>query len=350
MMAVRAMIILVWVLAVPRLLGPGSAPTTLSSGTFVAFLLYLTMFMPPIEIIGQIARIMNRATSSAHRVFEVLDTEPQVVDPAAAVRLEPVQGHVRFENVSFGYDGVRQVIRGVSFEVKPGEVIGLVGPSGGGKTTVTNLIARFYDPTGGRLLIDGVDLRELDQGHYRRQIGMVLQDPYLFHGTVLENIRYGKHDANLDEVVAAARAANAHDFVCKLSHGYETMVGERGHTLSGGERQRISIARAILHDPRILILDEATSSVDTETEYKIQEALDRLVAGRTVFAIAHRLSTLRRATRLFVIEDGKLTEQGTHAELLALSGGTYRRLYGMQRQLTSESGTLDEAALEKEVA
>jgi ATP-binding cassette subfamily B protein len=350
MLAVRAMIILVWVLAVPRLLGPGEAATTLSSGTFVAFLLYLTMFMPPIEIIGQIARIMNRATSSAHRVFEVLDTEPQVVDPTAAVRLEPVQGSVRFENVSFGYDGVRQVIRGVSFEVMPGEVIGLVGPSGGGKTTVTNLIARFYDPTGGRLLIDGVDLRELDQGHYRQQIGMVLQDPYLFHGTVLENIRYGKHDATLDQAVAAARAANAHDFVCKLSHGYETLVGERGHTLSGGERQRISIARAILHDPRILILDEATSSVDTETEYKIQEALDRLVAGRTVFAIAHRLSTLRRATRLFVIEDGKLTEQGTHAELLARPGGTYRRLYGMQRQLTSESGTLDEAALGREVA
>ena len=320
------------------------------SGTFVAFLLYLTMFTPPIEIIGQIARIMNRATSSAHRIFEVLDTEPQVVDRTAAVRLEPVQGAVRFENVSFGYDGVRQVIRGVSFEVRPGEVIGLVGPSGGGKTTVTNLIARFYDPTAGRIGIDGVDLRDLDQGHYRRQIGMVLQDPYLFHGTVLENIRYGKHDATLDEVVVAARAANAHDFICQLPHGYETMVGERGHTLSGGERQRVSIARAILHDPRILVLDEATSSVDTETEYKIQEALDRLVAGRTVFAIAHRLSTLRRATRLFVIEDGKLTEQGTHAELLALAGGTYRRLYGMQRQLTAESGSLDEAALDQEVA
>jgi ATP-binding cassette subfamily B protein len=340
MMAVRAMIIAVWVFAVPRLLGDGAAAATLSSGTFVAFLLYLTMFISPIEIIGQIARIMNRATSSAHRIFEVLDTEPQVVDRAASVRLEPVRGHVRFENVSFGYDGVRQVIRGVSFEALPGEVIGLVGPSGGGKTTVTNLIARFYDPTAGRILIDGVDLRDLDQGHYRSQIGMVLQDPYLFHGTVLENIRYGKPDATLDEVVAASRAANAHDFVCQLPHGYETMVGERGHTLSGGERQRVSIARAILHDPRILILDEATSSVDTETEYKIQEALDRLVAGRTVFAIAHRLSTLRRATRLFVVEEGKLTEHGTHAELLALPGGTYRRLHAMQRQLTMESGAL----------
>jgi ATP-binding cassette subfamily B protein len=350
MTSVRAMIVAVWVLAVPRLLGEGPVAAQLSSGTFVAFLLYLTMFMPPIEIIGQIARIMNRATSSAHRIFEVLDTEPQVVDGAAAVRLQPVRGAVRFEDVSFGYDGVRQVIRGMRFAVEPGEVIGLVGPSGGGKTTVTNLIARFYDPTAGRITIDGVDLRDLDQGHYREQLGMVLQDPYLFHGTVLENIRYGRQGASLDEVVAAARAANAHDFVCQLPHGYETLVGERGHTLSGGERQRLSIARAILHDPRILILDEATSSVDTETEYKIQEALDRLIAGRTVFAIAHRLSTLRRATRLFVIEDGKLTEQGSHAELLALAGGTYRRLHAMQRQLTAESGSLDEAALEKEVA
>jgi ATP-binding cassette subfamily B protein len=338
MFAVRAMVVLVWVFAIPRVVGDGALGATLSSGTFVAFVLYMTMFIPPIEIIGQIARIMNRATSSAHRIFEVLDTEPQVVDRAEPVRLRPVRGEVEFEDVVFGYDGVRQVIRGVSFRVAPGEVIGLVGPSGGGKTTITNLIARFYDPTGGRIRIDGVDLRDLDQGHYRRQIGMVLQDPYLFHGTVLENICYGLPDVDLARVVEAARAANAHDFVCQLPYGYETLVGERGHSLSGGERQRVSIARAILHDPRILILDEATSSVDTETEYKIQEALDRLVAGRTVFAIAHRLSTLRRASRLFVVEDGRLTECGTHAELLALPEGTYRKLHELQRQLTSEEG------------
>jgi ATP-binding cassette subfamily B protein len=241
---------------------------------------------------------------------------------------------VSFENVTFGYDGVRQVLRGISFDVEPGEVIGLVGPSGGGKTTVTNLIARFYDVNGGSVRIDGVDLRQLDTSHYRRQIGMVLQDPYLFHGTVVENIRYAKPEASLDEVVAAAAAANAHDFLCKLANGYETLVGERGQTLSGGERQRISIARAILHNPRILILDEATSSVDTETEYKIQEALDRLTAGRTVFAIAHRLSTLRRADRIFVIDDGCMTEHGTHAELLAKPGGTYRRLTELQQELT----------------
>jgi ATP-binding cassette, subfamily B, bacterial len=240
---------------------------------------------------------------------------------------------VRFENVSFAYDGVRQVLKGVSFDVKPGEMIGLVGPSGGGKSTVVNLVARFYDTTGGSIRIDGVDVRQLDTGHFRRQLGMVLQEPYLFHGTVLENIAYGSADASLGEIVAAARAANAHDFICRLGQGYDTVVGERGHTLSGGERQRISIARAILHDPRILILDEATSSVDTETEREIQEALDRLIHGRTVIAIAHRLSTLRRASRLFVIEQGRLVESGTHRELLAIEDGVYRKLYELQLQL-----------------
>ena len=330
MLAVHATTIGVWVLAVPRLLGGGAA---LSAGTFVSFLLYTTMFVGPIEVIGQMARTMQRATTSAHRVFEVLDTEPEVTDAPQPVRLEPVCGRVTFEHVSFAYDGVRQVLRGVSFEVAPGELIGLVGPSGGGKTTIVNLIARFYDVTGGAIRIDGVDVRRLETGHYRRQIGMVLQDPYLFHGTALENIRYGLPAASLEQTVAAARAANAHDFICKLQHGYDTVVGERGHTLSGGERQRVSIARAILHDPRILILDEATSSVDTETERQIQEALERLIAGRTVFAIAHRLSTLRRASRLLVIADGRLVESGTHEELVAKPEGKYRRLYEMQVEL-----------------
>jgi len=327
-LGVHASTMLVWILAVPRLLGT-SGPA-LSTGTFVAFLLYATMFMGPIEVFGQIARTMNRATTSAHRVFEVLDTEPEVTDQAEPIRLEPVQGKVSFEHVTFGYDGVRQVIRGVSFEVHPGEMIGLVGPSGGGKTTIVNLIARFYDVIGGSVKIDGVDVRKLDAGHYRRQVGMVLQDPYLFHGTVLENIRYGKPEATLDEVIDAARAANAHDVIIRLTHGYDTVVGERGQTLSGGERQRVSIARAILHNPRILILDEATSSVDTETERHIQEALERLVAGRTVFAIAHRLSTLRKASRLFVFEDGRLVEEGSPAFLLAIENGKFRRLHDMQ--------------------
>jgi ATP-binding cassette subfamily B protein len=330
MLAVHATTVLVWAMAVPRLLGHGAA---LSAGVFVSFLLYTTMFVAPIEVIGQMARTINRATSSAHRVFEVLDSEPEVRDVAEPIRLEPVAGRVSFDNVTFAYDGVRQILRGITFDVAPGELIGLVGPSGGGKSTVVNLIARFYDPTGGSLRIDGVDLRQIDTGHYREQIGMVLQDPYLFHGTVLDNIRYAMPQATSGAVIAAAKAANAHDFVCKLAQGYDTIVGERGHTLSGGERQRISIARAVLHDPRILILDEATSSVDTETERQIQEALDRLIAGRTVFAIAHRLSTLRRASRLFVIEKGRVAESGTHQELLAIEDGIYKRLYELQLQL-----------------
>jgi ATP-binding cassette subfamily B protein len=330
MFAVHATTVLVWILAVPRLLGSGHP---LSAGVFVSFLLYTTMFVAPIEVIGQMVRTINRAVSSAHRVFEVLDSEPEVRDAPQAVRLEPVHGRVTFDNVTFAYDGVRQILRGVSFDVQPGELVGLVGPSGGGKSTIVSLVARFYDVSGGAVRIDGVDVRHLDTGHYREQLGMVLQDPYLFHGTILDNIRYGLPSASLGAVVEAAKAANAHDFICKLGQGYDTVVGERGHTLSGGERQRISIARAILHDPRILILDEATSSVDTETEHEIQEALDRLIAGRTVFAIAHRLSTLRKASRLFVISDGRLAESGTHRELLAKPDGIYRRLYEMQLQL-----------------
>jgi ATP-binding cassette subfamily B protein len=335
MLVVELAIILVWAFALPRLLGEHFMGPPMSVGVFVSFLLYTGMFMWPIEVVGQMARIVNRATTSAHRVFEILDTVPDVVDRANARAVPTLTGNVSFENVTFSYDDVRPTLKGVSFTVQAGEMIGLVGPSGGGKSTLVNLITRFYDVSGGRILIDGIDLRELDSGAYRRHVGMVLQDPYLFHGSVLENIRYGVPEATPAQVVAAAQVANAHDFVCKLPHGYDTLVGERGHTLSGGERQRISIARAVLSNPRILILDEATSAVDTETEQKIQEAMDRLAQGRTVFAIAHRLSTLRRASRLFVIEDGKLTERGTHAELIANTQGTYRRLYRLQEQLCS---------------
>ncbi len=334
MLALEATVLCVWVLALPRLLGTGHAfGPALTLGKFVSFLLYTTMFVYPVEIMGQVARIMHRATSSAHRVFEVLDTQPEVVDDPNPVRLDPLRGQVEFERVTFAYDGVRQVIKGLSFKVEPGELIGLVGPSGGGKTTLINLLTRFYDVSGGRISVDGVDLRKLESGRYREQVGIVLQEPYLFQGSLLENIRYGAPDASFDEVIAAARVANAHDFISRLPHGYDTVVRERGHTLSGGERQRVSIARAVLKNPRILILDEATSSVDTETERKIQEAMDRLVAGRTVFAIAHRLSTLRKANRLLVIQDGNLVEHGTHAELLANPNGIYAKLHRLQQDL-----------------
>ena len=334
LVGIQIMQVCIWVFAIPRLIGSeaGMAPT-LEIGKFVSFLLYLGLFFYPLETFAQISRMMNRSLSSAYRIFEVLDTEPEVVDKPDARRLEPIQGKIEFKDVVFGYDPVRQIIKGVSFTVQPGEMIGLVGPSGAGKTTITNLIARFYDPNSGEVRVDDVPLTELESGHYRSQIGMVLQEPYLFHGTLLENIRYGHHEASVEDVLAAARAANAHDFICKLPQGYDTIVGERGHTLSGGERQRISIARAVLHNPRILILDEATSSVDTQTERNIQEAIDRLTAERTVIAIAHRLSTLRKANRLLVMKDGHLVEEGTHEALLSQEDGTYRKLYDMQREL-----------------
>jgi ATP-binding cassette, subfamily B, bacterial len=331
MLLVHSMTVLTWVFALPRLLTHQT--TDLSVGTFVAFLLYMGMFFYPIEIIGQMSRLLNRALSSAHRIFDLLDTEPQLAERNEGVHLTPLRGAIEFREVTFGYDAVRQIIKGVSFRIEPGELIGLVGPSGSGKTTLANLLVRFYDVTGGEISVDGVPVQRLALGAFRRQVGMVLQDPFLFHGTLMENIRYGVPQALLSDVIAAARAANAHDFICRLPNGYDTVVGERGHTLSGGERQRVSIARAILHNPRILILDEATSSVDTETEHQIQEALNRLIAGRTVIAIAHRLSTLKRATRLLVLKEGRLIEQGTHAELLEVPNGVYRRLHEMQIQL-----------------
>jgi ATP-binding cassette, subfamily B, bacterial len=300
-------------------------------GTLQLFLVYLGMLMAPIQSMTRIADWVSRSSAAAERAFEVLDTDIEVADDPHPISLPYIQGKVQLESVRFSYDKNRMVLEDVSLSVKPGEMIGLVGHSGAGKSTIINLLSRFYDVTEGRILIDGIDIKKIATQDLRRQIGVVLQEPYLFPGTVRDNISYAKPDASFEEVMRAARAANAHDFIVRMADGYDTWVGERGARVSGGERQRISIARAILHDPRILILDEATASVDTETEKQIQEAITRLVKGRTTFAIAHRLSTLRDADRLVVIDKGKIVEVGTHEELLDLPEGHYRTLVDTQQ-------------------
>ena len=304
-------------------------------GVLVAFTQYVWQFYQPVMELATSSRMVTRAASSAQRVFEVLDTPPEIYSRTGAVTKPTLDGRVEFRNVSFSYEGAQPALRDITLTVEPGEMIGLCGPSGAGKSTFVNMLCRFYDPTDGQILIDGTDVRDYDVKWLRRQIGMVLQEPYLFHGTIAENIRYGNPDAAEAEVIRAARAANAHDFIVAFPDGYDTMVGERGQSLSGGERQRISIARAILHNPRLLILDEATSSVDTETEKQIQEALDRLVEGRTTFAIAHRLSTLQAADRLVVLEKGKIVEQGLHGELVNKDGGVYAKLHKTQMEMNT---------------
>lgn len=307
----------------------------LTLGQFIMMNSFLGLIYGPMQWFAQVNNWFSRAMAGAERVFEVLDMTPET--PAEPGEITKIEGEVTFDNVRFGYDKSNPVIKGVSFTVKPGEMIGLVGHSGAGKSTTINLIARFYEPDTGTILIDGKDYRALDLHDYRQQIGIVLQEPFLFGGTIAENIAYGKPGASFEEVMEAAKAANAHDFILSKPDGYDTMVGERGAKLSGGERQRISIARAILHNPRILILDEATSSVDVETEQQIQQAIQTLVAGRTTFAIAHRLSTLRNADKLIVLERGEISETGTHQELMEKQG-TFFKLVEKQSQINSVVG------------
>lgn len=305
----------------------------LSLGTLIMFQSYMMQFFRPVYTLCQMNERFIRAGTSAERVFEILDTPPSVADKRDAVALANIRGAIEFKDVYFSYDSEKDALNGVSFQVQPGEMIGLVGHSGAGKSTLINLITRFYDPNEGTIEIDGHNSKDIRIKALRQQVGVVLQDPFLFAGTIAENIGYSKPGASRHEIIASAKAANAHDFIIKFPDGYDTMVGERGARVSGGERQRISIARAILKNPRILILDEATSSVDTETESKIQEALERLVQGRTVFAIAHRLSTLKYADRLIVLKEGEVDEMGTHEELIA-QNGTYASLCQKQTELS----------------
>ncbi|MDH7568666.1 MAG: ABC transporter ATP-binding protein, partial [Armatimonadota bacterium] len=297
-----------------------------TAGELMRFLSYLGQLYGPIVRLVQVNDVIQRASVSMERIWEVMDAEPAVAEKPDAITLPPLKGHVVLEDVSFGYDPDRLVLKHINLEVLPGQMIALVGPSGSGKSTLSNLIPRFYDPTEGRILIDGYDLRDVKLHSLRSQIGIVLQETYLFAGSIRENLKYGAPDATDEEVIAAARAANAHDFIIELENGYETEIGERGTKLSGGQKQRLAIARAILRDPRILILDEATSALDSESEALIQEALERLMRGRTTFVIAHRLSTIMKADRIVVLDQGEMKEQGTHIELLELNG-IYARLY-----------------------
>ncbi len=299
----------------------------ISIGTVIAFIQYVQNFFRPIQTVAQMWTVAQSAFAAAERIFFILDKEIELVD--GEKDLPRIEGHVHFADVSFSYESDVSVLDSVSLDVNPGETVALVGPTGAGKTTIVGLLARFYDAQEGQILIDGYDLRDVTQHSLRSQMGTVTQDPFLFSGSVMDNIRYGRLDATEAEVVEAAKAANAHDFIQKMNEGYQTKVGERGGLLSQGQRQLIAIARALLADPRILILDEATASIDTRTEKLIQSALDRLLEGRTSFVVAHRLSTVRNADQTLVLDDGKIVECGKHAELLA-QGGLYAELYHRQ--------------------
>lgn len=299
-------------------------------GDLFAFVLFAGILIGPFGAAARVFAQVKEAQGAMQRVFEILDTEPEVRERPDAVELPPVQGHIRALHVSFYYDARHPLLNDVSFEARPGEVIALVGPTGAGKTTIINLLHRFYDPTQGAITVDGYDLRAVRLESLFRQIALVPQETVLFGGTILDNIRYGREDATQEEIMAASQAALADEFIVKLPDGYRTMVGEKGVNLSGGQRQRLAIARAILKDPRILLLDEATSALDTESERLVQEALDRLMRGRTTIVVAHRLTTIQRADQILVFDKGGIVERGTHTELLA-NQGLYHSLYTLRQ-------------------
>ncbi|MDR1368356.1 MAG: ABC transporter ATP-binding protein/permease [Candidatus Accumulibacter sp.] len=320
-------ILVVWAFGIWRI-----SKDEITVGVLTAFITYIGRFYTRLDSMSRIVSATQKAAAGAKRIFDVLDHVSNVPEPENPAHIEKMNGRIELRDATFRY-GTRNVIRRMNLAIQPGEMIGLVGHSGSGKSTLINLICRFYDLAEGSILVDDIDIRSFPIAKYRKNIGLVLQDPFLFFGTIAENIAYGKPDATREEIIAAARAAHAHEFILRLPHAYDSLVGERGQSLSGGERQRISIARALRIDPKILILDEATSSVDTTTEKEIQKALDNLVHGRTTIAIAHRLSTLRKADRLVVLDRGKIVEIGNHNQLME-SRGHYYRLYQMQKQNT----------------
>ena len=309
---------------------------SITMGTIVAFVSYVGNLIEPVRRLGLIIPSIAIAGAASERIFDVLDTNSQVQDEPGAKPIKQIKGRVRFENVSFHY-GRNQILKDISFDVQPGQKVALLGLTGSGKSSIINLIPRFYDPSSGRILVDEMDIRKMTLKSLRCQIGIVLQETTLFASTIRENIAFGNEKATDDEVIAAARAAQAHEFIMQTHQGYQTRVGERGVTLSGGQKQRIAIARALLMNPRILILDDATASVDTATEQLIQQALARLIQGRTTFVIAHRLSTVRNADLILVLEAGSIAARGTHEELL-LSSSTYRAIYHQQLKKQEESG------------